>query len=174
MQQERRTVRYELPGKCSFFLLFEFELIRTAVCGNRFLRVRDEGQFPSNPSYIPRYVIDRKCLGVLYSALNRRVTLAHRRTQSSKMKQALSNQIPRFIRFGVFELDTNSGELRKAGMRVRLQGQPLQVLVILLERGGEVVTREEVRSRIWPSQSFGDTDHALNKAIARIREALGD
>ena len=90
------------------------------------------------------------------------------------MKQALSNQIPRFIRFGVFELDTNSGELRKAGMRVRLQGQPLQVLVILLERGGEVVTREEVRSRIWPSQSFGDTDHALNKAIARIREALGD
>jgi DNA-binding winged helix-turn-helix (wHTH) protein len=90
------------------------------------------------------------------------------------MKQALSNKIPRFIRFGVFELDTNSGELRKAGMRVRLQGQPLQVLVILLERGGEVVTREEVRSRIWPSQSFGDTDHALNKAIARIREALGD
>ena len=90
------------------------------------------------------------------------------------MKQALSNQIPRFIRFGVFELDTNSGELRKAGMRVRLQGQPLQVLVILLERGGEVVTREEVRSRIWPNQSFGDTDHALNKAIARIREALGD
>ena len=90
------------------------------------------------------------------------------------MERTLSNQIPRFIRFGVFELDTHSGELRKAGMRVRLQGQPLQVLVILLERGGEVVTREEVCSRIWPSQSFGDTDHALNKAIARIREALGD
>ena len=90
------------------------------------------------------------------------------------MKRALSNQTPRFIRFGVFEVDTHSGELRKAGMRVRLQGQPLQVLVILLERGGEVVTREEVRSRIWPSQSFGDTDHALNKAIARIREALDD
>ena len=90
------------------------------------------------------------------------------------MERTPSNQIPRFIRFGVFELDTHSGELRKAGMRVRLQGQPLQVLVILLERGGEVVTREEVCSRIWPSQSFGDTDHALNKAIARIREALGD
>ena len=94
--------------------------------------------------------------------------------QLSEMERTLSNQIPRFIRFGVFELDTHSGELRKAGMRVRLQGQPLQVLVILLERGGEVVTREEVCSRIWPSQSFGDTDHALNKAIARIREALGD
>jgi TolB-like protein/DNA-binding winged helix-turn-helix (wHTH) protein len=90
------------------------------------------------------------------------------------MEQTLSNQIPRFIRFGVFEVDTHSGELRKAGMRVRLQGQPLQVLMILLDRGGEVVTREEVRSRIWPSQSFGDTDHALNKAIARIREVLDD
>jgi DNA-binding winged helix-turn-helix (wHTH) protein len=90
------------------------------------------------------------------------------------MKQALSNQIPRFIRFGVFEVDTHSGELRKAGIRVRLQGQPLQVLMILLERGGEVVTREELRSRIWPGESFGDTDHALNKAIARIREALDD
>ena len=90
------------------------------------------------------------------------------------MERTPSNQIPRLIRFGVFEVDTHSGELRKAGMRVRLQGQPLQVLVILLERGGEVVTREEVRSRIWPSQSFGDTDHALNKAIARIREALDD
>ena len=64
--------------------------------------------------------------------------------QVSEMERTLSNQIPRFIRFGVFELDTHSGELRKAGMRVRLQGQPLQVLVILLERGGEVVTREEV------------------------------
>ncbi len=90
------------------------------------------------------------------------------------MKDALSNRIPRLIRFGVFEADTHTGELRKAGMRVRLRGQPLQVLMILLERGGEVVTREEVRSRIWPSQSFGDTDHALNKAIARIREALDD
>jgi DNA-binding winged helix-turn-helix (wHTH) protein/Flp pilus assembly protein TadD len=90
------------------------------------------------------------------------------------MKQALSNQIPRFIRFGVFEVDTHSGELRKAGMKVRLPGQPLQVLMILLERGGEVVTREELLSRIWPGESFGDTDHALNKAIARIREALDD
>ena len=90
------------------------------------------------------------------------------------MERTPSNQIPRFIRFGVFEVDMHSGELRKAGMKVRLQGQPFQVLVILLERGGEVVTREELRSRIWPGESFGDTDHALNKAIARIREALDD
>jgi hypothetical protein len=88
------------------------------------------------------------------------------------MERTLSNHISRFIRFGVFELDTHSGELRKAGMRVRLQGQPLQVLVILLERGGGVVTREEVRSRIWPNQSFGDTDHALNKAIGAFERPL--
>jgi DNA-binding winged helix-turn-helix (wHTH) protein/tetratricopeptide (TPR) repeat protein len=98
----------------------------------------------------------------------------HLPTQVSGMEQTLSNQIPRFIRFGVFEVDTQSGELRKAGIRLRLQGQPLQVLMILLERGGEVVTREELRSRIWPGESFGDTDHALNKAIARIRETLDD
>jgi TolB-like protein/DNA-binding winged helix-turn-helix (wHTH) protein len=78
------------------------------------------------------------------------------------------------VRFGVFELDTRSGELRKAGIRIRLQDQPFKVLVALLERPGGVVTREELKRRIWPEDSFGDFDHAVNVAVAKLRTALGD
>src|SRR6516162_7235814 len=78
------------------------------------------------------------------------------------------------IRFAVFELDTRSGELRKAGSRVKLQDQPLKVLTALLEQPGEVVTREELKRRIWPEDSFGDFDHAVNVAVAKLRSALGD
>lgn len=78
------------------------------------------------------------------------------------------------IRFDVFELDFRAGELRKHGVRLRLRGQPLQVLHILLERAGDVVTREELQSRIWPADTFVDFDHSLHNAIARIRDVLGD
>jgi Tol biopolymer transport system component/DNA-binding winged helix-turn-helix (wHTH) protein len=78
------------------------------------------------------------------------------------------------IRFAVFELDTRSGELRKAGTRVRLQDQPLKILIALMEQPGEVVTREELKRRIWPEDSFGDFDHAVNVAVAKLRAALGD
>jgi len=78
------------------------------------------------------------------------------------------------FRFGVFEADASSGELRKAGMRLRLQDQPFQVLMLLLERRGEVVTREELREKLWPSDTFVDFDHSLNTIINKIREALGD
>jgi eukaryotic-like serine/threonine-protein kinase len=78
------------------------------------------------------------------------------------------------IRFGVYELDTQSGELRKAGIRIRLQDQPLKVLIALLEAPGEVVTRKELKRRIWPEESFGDFDHAVNVAVAKVRTALGD
>jgi cholera toxin transcriptional activator len=78
------------------------------------------------------------------------------------------------FRFGVFEADASSGELRKAGMRLRLQDQPFQVLMLLLERHGEVVTREELRQKIWPSDTFVDFDHSLNTIINKIREVLGD
>ena len=78
------------------------------------------------------------------------------------------------LRFGVFELDLRSGELRKHGLRVRLQEQPLCLLEMLLERPGEVVTREELQKRLWPADTFVDFDHGLNKAINKIREALGD
>jgi DNA-binding winged helix-turn-helix (wHTH) protein/tetratricopeptide (TPR) repeat protein len=77
-------------------------------------------------------------------------------------------------RFGVFELDMRSGELRKTGTRVRLQDQPLKILIALLEQPGEVVTREELRRRIWPNDSFGDFDHAVNVAVAKLRAALSD
>jgi Tol biopolymer transport system component/DNA-binding winged helix-turn-helix (wHTH) protein len=77
-------------------------------------------------------------------------------------------------RFGIFEVDLRAGELRRNGMRVKLQEQPFQVLALLLERPGEVITREEVRNRLWPADTFVDFDHSLNAAIRRLRDALGD
>jgi DNA-binding winged helix-turn-helix (wHTH) protein len=77
------------------------------------------------------------------------------------------------VRFGVFEVDLRAGELRKAGLRLKLSGQPFEVLVILLEQPGAVVTREELQKRLWPD-TFVDVDHNLNTAINKIREALGD
>src|SRR6266436_186388 len=78
------------------------------------------------------------------------------------------------IRFGVFEVDLRAGELRKQGVKIKLQDQPFQLLQILLERPGEVVTREELRQRIWPSDTFVDFDGGVNNAVKRLREALGD
>jgi len=78
------------------------------------------------------------------------------------------------LRFDGFELDVRAGELRKNGVRLRLRGQPLQVLEMLLERAGDVVTREELQARIWSADTFVDFDHSLHNAIARIREVLGD
>jgi TolB-like protein/DNA-binding winged helix-turn-helix (wHTH) protein/Flp pilus assembly protein TadD len=78
------------------------------------------------------------------------------------------------LRFGVFELDPRAGELRKHGLRVRLQEQPFQVLAMLLEHPGEIVTREELQRKLWPAHTFVDFDHGLNKAISKIREALSD
>jgi TolB-like protein/DNA-binding winged helix-turn-helix (wHTH) protein/Flp pilus assembly protein TadD len=84
-----------------------------------------------------------------------------------------ANDPPRRLRFGVFEVDLRAGELTKRGSRVRLQGLPFQVLATLLEKPGELVTREELQSRIWP-RTVVDFDHGLNKAISKIRDALGD
>src|SRR5579864_4962776 len=77
-------------------------------------------------------------------------------------------------RGGAYEIGSQSGELRKAGIRIRVQQQPLRLLEILLEHPGEVVTREELRHRMWPDASFGDFDQAVNVAIAKLRAALGD
>jgi len=78
------------------------------------------------------------------------------------------------LRFGAFELDIRAGELRKGGVKLRLQGQPLQVLAILLRRAGDLVTREELREQIWSAGTFVDFDHSLHNSIARLREVLGD
>lgn len=78
------------------------------------------------------------------------------------------------IRFGIFEVESNSGELRKRGLRVKLQEQPFQVLLMLVDHPGDVVTREELRQKLWPADTFVDFDTGLNSAIMKLREALGD
>ncbi len=77
-------------------------------------------------------------------------------------------------RFGVYEADAGSGELRKGGVRLRLQNQPFQVLVVLLEQRGAVVTRDDLREKLWPSDTFVDFDHSLNTIINKLREVLSD
>src|SRR5947209_10810470 len=78
------------------------------------------------------------------------------------------------VHFGEFELDAAAGQLYRKGAKLRLQEQPCQILQILLQRPGEVVTREELQQKIWPSDTFVDFDHGINNAIKRLREALGD
>jgi TolB-like protein/DNA-binding winged helix-turn-helix (wHTH) protein/Tfp pilus assembly protein PilF len=78
------------------------------------------------------------------------------------------------LRFGTYEFDLRSGELRKHGIRIKLQEQPSQILAILLEHRGEMVTREQLQHRLWPSDTFVDFDHSLNTAVMRLREALSD
>ena len=80
----------------------------------------------------------------------------------------------RVLRFDSFELDLRAAELRKAGVKLRLQGQPIQVLATLLNNAGELVTREQLRAQVWPAETFVDFDHSLHNSIARLREALGD
>jgi len=80
---------------------------------------------------------------------------------------------PRLVRFGTFEADLQTGELRKDGVKLKFSGQPFQVLAILLERAGDVVTREELQKRLWPD-TFVDVERNLNTAVNKIREVLGD
>src|SRR5258708_9814196 len=77
-------------------------------------------------------------------------------------------------RFGVFEADSRTGELLKQGRRVKLRGRPFDILLLLLERRGDVVSREELREHLWAADTFVDFDHGLNAAVNRLREALGD
>jgi TolB-like protein/DNA-binding winged helix-turn-helix (wHTH) protein len=85
-----------------------------------------------------------------------------------------SDGCPRRVHFSVFEVDLRAGELRKQGLKVKLHGQPFQVLAMLLERPGELVTREEIREKLWPQDTFIDFEHSVNSSIKRLREALGD
>jgi DNA-binding winged helix-turn-helix (wHTH) protein/Tol biopolymer transport system component len=86
----------------------------------------------------------------------------------------ISSSVPPTFRFGVFELDPRAGELRKQGMKVRLQGQPVEILVMLLERPGDTVSREELQRKLWPADTFVDFEQGLNNAIKRLRAALDD
>jgi Tol biopolymer transport system component/DNA-binding winged helix-turn-helix (wHTH) protein len=93
---------------------------------------------------------------------------------STNESETQSGSTARTRRFGVFELDLRAGELRRNGIKVKLQEQPFQVLAQLLETPGDVVTREDLRNRLWPADTFVDFDHSLNAAIKRLRDALGD
>jgi DNA-binding winged helix-turn-helix (wHTH) protein len=85
-----------------------------------------------------------------------------------------ANSSSRIVRFSTFEVNLHTGELRQRGQKIKLQEQPLQVLAALLERPGEMVTREELRGKLWPADTFVDFDHSLNAAIKRLRDALGE
>src|SRR5665213_3313799 len=99
----------------------------------------------------------------------------HRLHLSKAMADLMSDLRPaQRYRFGVFEADAATGELRRQGMRVKLNAQPFQMLVLLLERPGKLVTREEISRRLWPEDTFVDYEHGVNSAVNRIREALGD
>jgi TolB-like protein/DNA-binding winged helix-turn-helix (wHTH) protein len=91
-----------------------------------------------------------------------------------ELAMPVSAPAARILRFDIFELDLRAGELRKRDLKLRLQGQPIEVLAILLQRAGDVVTREEIRAQIWTADTFVDFDHSLHNAIAKLREALGD
>lgn len=81
---------------------------------------------------------------------------------------------PRVVRFGIYELDLRSAELRRDGVRIAVPGQSLQVLALLLEQPGELVTREALRQRLWPAGTYVDFEHGLNAVVKRLRVALGD
>jgi TolB-like protein/DNA-binding winged helix-turn-helix (wHTH) protein/Tfp pilus assembly protein PilF len=93
---------------------------------------------------------------------------------STNQDPKMSAHLDSLVRFGAFELDLRTGELRKAGVRINLPEQPLQVLKTLLDRPGELVTREELRQRLWSAETFVDFEHGLNAAVRRLRDALGD
>lgn len=99
---------------------------------------------------------------------------ASARLQGMSGARSLPAGVGESLRFGVFAVDRKTGELRRNGVKVRLQDQPLQILLTLLERPGEVVSRDDLRSRLWPDDTFVDFEHSINTAVRRLRDALGD
>src|SRR5207253_7087822 len=85
-----------------------------------------------------------------------------------------SSSVPPTLRFGVFELDPQAGELRKKGMKIRLQGQPVEILAMLLQRPGETITREELQKKLWPADTFVDFEQGVNNAMKQLRASLDD
>ena len=98
-----------------------------------------------------------------------------RRSALDRLEAVMVERVAaRRYRFGAFEADAATGELRRQGVRVRIHAQPFQVLMMLVERQGEVVTREEISRELWPEGTFVDYEHGVNSAVNRVREALGD
>src|ERR1700746_138459 len=108
------------------------------------------------------------------AAVGRRAEAPHPGAKLSRCLMPEGRFSGKTVRFGVYEADLATGELRKNGTLIRLQEQPFQILAMLLERPGELVTREEVRTTLWAADTFVDFDHSLNTAVNKIREALSD
>src|SRR5579864_5436776 len=105
-----------------------------------------------------------------------RITYIIRRsiTPAAQPPMAIQPQSRQVMRFGLFEVDLRARELRKAGLKLKVHEQTLQLLGALIERPGEVITREELRQKLWPGDTFVDFDQGINTAIKKLREALGD
>src|SRR5690349_3701952 len=89
-------------------------------------------------------------------------------------REPSEREAPPLLRFGIFDLNIQTGELRKAGLRMRLQEQPFKLLSVLLERPGELLSRDELKRRLWGESEFGDFDQAINVAVKKLRSTLGD
>jgi DNA-binding winged helix-turn-helix (wHTH) protein len=110
----------------------------------------------------------------IHARLNHPTTPTHPLHQLHSTSPCPTPPTPRRYRFGAFEADTATGELRRQGIRIKLNAQPFQVLTLLLAHPGELLTREQIAAHLWPDGTFVDFDHGVNSAINRIREALGD
>jgi cholera toxin transcriptional activator len=112
--------------------------------------------------------------GVLLAGLHPLPSLVSFAFESSTLARMTDPQPARRYRFGTFEAETATGELRRQGLRIRLSAQPFQVLLMLLDRPGELLTREDISRELWPEGTFVDYEHGVNSAVNRIREALSD
>src|SRR5438094_4453451 len=124
--------------------------------------------------WVTRQRVER---GVVTGACNRKILSADAgvlHSSRSGVAVKTSSSVPPTLRFGVFELDPQAGELRKKGMKIRLQGQPVEILAMLLQRPGETITREELQKKLWPVDTFVDFEQGLNNAIKRLRASLDD
>src|SRR5438876_3376905 len=124
--------------------------------------------------WVTRQRVER---GRVAGACNRKILSAGKgvlHSSRSGVAVKTSSSVPPTLRFGVFELDPQAGALRKKGMKIRLQGQPVEILAMLLQRPGETVTREELQKKLWPADTFVDFEQGLNNAIKRLRAALDD
>src|SRR5215831_3317109 len=143
-----------------------------------------DGQFPSCGTFLPAQAAVRTGLAVsppiftrliirsavLYCLLPGR--LYPMNGASGPAKSSPAKPIDQIIRFGSFEVDIRASELRRSGLKVKLSGQPFDVLVALLEKPGQVVTREELHEKLWSHDTFVDFEQGLNKAINKVRDAL--
>src|SRR5438477_2532594 len=124
--------------------------------------------------WVTRQRVER---GRVAGACNRKILSAGKgvlHSSRSGVAVKTSSSVPPTLRFGVFELDPQAGELRKKGMKIRLQGQPVEILAMLLQRPGETITREELQKKLWPADTFVDFEQGLNNAMKRLRASLDD